>query len=82
MVTRRTRNSDTFPGLTLVLEGSDRGTFATFRYGVTFEAFQLDGDRAIWIDCSDRFTMPAEMVRHCREAVRAIASKLSAKEVA
>lgn len=82
MVARKTRTSSRFPGLSLELQATERGTFATFRYGATFEAFQLAGGKALWIECSDRFAMAAAMVAHCRETARAYAAKLTPKKVA
>lgn len=75
-----TRKSTKFPGLVLELQASERGTFATFRFGGTFEAFALVGGAAKCVDCSDRFQMPAAMQAHCLTTARAYSERLTNKQ--
>lgn len=84
MVARITRTSDKFPGLTLYLfqPTGRESLYIEFNHGGSREGFELINGEAYWADCSDRFRMPSDMVKHCRETARAYAAKLTTRKAA
>lgn len=83
MVARKTRESSKFPGLSYTLTmGRKAGEFfVTFEHGMADDTFLLAEGRAYWVECSDKGTMPAAMLTHCRETAHALAARLTARKV-
>lgn len=72
-----TRTSTQFPGLTLELQTSDRGSFITFKGYGAWTTYQLEGGMVAMVDCSDRGGWKREIHAHVITTARAYSAALA-----
>ena len=78
----KVRHSAAVPGLTYETAVTAGVVYLTFRFGAAFETVAIQDGRAIPVDCSDRFGIPACAARAVADFTRALAARLAGKAVA
>lgn len=83
MVARKTRNSSTFPGLSYEMTAGRKAgeIFVTFTHGAAWDTYLLADGKAYWVECSDKATMPGNVLTHCRDFVNQAAAKMTGRKV-